>query len=817
MSSLLAQNSPELRGLSDREDRSARKRALQHFTKILFSNLDSVHKKSPGDLILFFNDLMSRHLLSLFTDETEKCRELSLNLAILFVNKCSFDFSPFVDLFVPIFKVRLHTTPFEESSEEIRLLLVNLLLALLTHDTVLKVPDSVTSTIAICLTDSFPEVKRQCCLVVVKLCKKAPVSVQMSSEKLLKALVMNTTHQHSKTRQMSIKAIGFALVAGAPDNFEQLMLDVVLPCFKKVSFDRVASVRKALITGGVGKLATVGLEKGGEIKNSFAVFVPAFLSFLLLGVSDGTPDVVEAAVGELDRLALLPQDQEAVGGENGVGYNPVNQLFQSHFAEVLNPLLEESNHWTAQQRHRSLESLESLINYSKGSNIERAHVDDIIKSLSYSIRDDEKAVRKVASLCAVVLGAVVDLETCLDIILARLDGSMSGMNTPEKVTGSLLILSSVMKGAKQSCLAEHGEKVAYRLASAHILETESQVVLDALFETCESMITGLGDSGLAGDNNSQTREFVLRCLIQLLGVEQNNFLYSPALELLASVAKLSSCADSSALIEKHFVHLVDSIKAQPAPDTANSGVDGLYGNNDADTDAGADGDADTDTYTDKNAWTPNDGRMKAFEALVRTGGKVASKHFGHLIDIFETHMSKNTETTVRVKMMALLESILGDTDRESSVALQSYSARLINKVIAPNLVWRAGGPASTVRKVTIACLYTLLKSNGAVSKATLFNVAPMLLPPLKSNLSDYDASTRQLVCLNLQMMFSALPGALGEEPVHQLYPELLKCLDDSSDDVRYAVCGTLKSFLLSAPVSHFKGTLFDYLVDQVSE
>ena len=48
------------------------------------------------------------------------------------------------------------------------------------------------------------------------------------------------------------------------------------------------------------------------------------------------------------------------------------------------------------------------------------------------------------------------------------------------------------------------------------------------------------------------------------------------------------------------------------------------------------------------------------------------------------------------------------------------------------------------------------------------------------------------MCLSLDYMFRALPGALGNQPVAELYPSLLKRLDDSSDDVRYAVCKAFK-------------------------
>ena len=65
------------------------------------------------------------------------------------------------------------------------------------------------------------------------------------------------------------------------------------------------------------------------------------------------------------------------------------------------------------------------------------------------------------------------------------------------------------------------------------------------------------------------------------------------------------------------------------------------------------------------------------------------------------------------------------------------------------------------------------------------------------------------------MMFRALPGALGEQPVSELYPSLLKRLDDSSDDVRYAVCKTFRSFFGAAPATAFRGTCIDYTLDQL--
>ena len=52
---------------------------------------------------------------------------------------------------------------------------------------------------------------------------------------------------------------------------------------------------------------------------------------------------------------------------------------------------------------------------------------------------------------------------------------------------------------------------------------------------------------------------------------------------------------------------------------------------------------------------------------------------------------------------------------------------------------------------------------------------------------------------SLRIFFVACRGSFGDQAVHELYPKLLKRLDDSSDQVRVAVCATLEMFLQSAP------------------
>ena len=88
-----------------------------------------------------------------------------------------------------------------------------------------------------------------------------------------------------------------------------------------------------------------------------------------------------------------------------------------------------------------------------------------------------------------------------------------------------------------------------------------------------------------------------------------------------------------------------------------------------------------------------------------------------------------------------------------------------------------------------------------------------MLPVLKCCLEDEDAKTRQLVCLALQYLFKALPNTMSAEPVNQLYPEILKRLDDSNDLVRKAGCATFIEFLKASDKENFMGTPIDYSLD----
>ncbi len=163
--------------------------------------------------------------------------------------------------------------------------------------------------------------------------------------------------------------------------------------------------------------------------------------------------------------------------------------------------------------------------------------------------------------------------------------------------------------------------------------------------------------------------------------------------------------------------------------------------------------------------------------------------------------------------MAQLQGVLS-SDNVTPTIVKPQLKNIVNDAILPNLTWRVGIVAATLRKVAIACLYTMLHG-GKLDTEAAYSLGPSLLPMLNTNLEDGDATARRMCCLNMHMILRLLPESLGEEPIHLLYPELLKRLDDSNDDVRLAACEAINSLFMVTPKVYLQGTPLEYSVEQL--
>ena len=192
-------------------DRNTRKRGLQKL-------LDDLPWKSKKERRLLERLIISHVMLPLMngiSDPVEKCRELCL---ALLSSSMSILQSPSLnpEMLMAVMRAlcnRINDIPFAETSEELRLQILELIKLIMRHpdfslpsDTYTgEVADIILTTMTKALLDTFPAAKRSCAEIVSMVSAYSPISVRMCFKTLIKSLIGNATHQHSKTRSATLQ------------------------------------------------------------------------------------------------------------------------------------------------------------------------------------------------------------------------------------------------------------------------------------------------------------------------------------------------------------------------------------------------------------------------------------------------------------------------------------------------------------------------------------------------------------------------------------------------------------------------------------
>lgn len=777
--------------LSD-PDRSVRRRAADKIYRMLES--ESSHVSTSVLRVLCDSNLKRSLLQCAESDVVEKCRERALTSLLYLCKRGAFESSvATLKEVVTLANARLGKTPYPEPTEEIRLLILQLLHEFLTHldavkSTLTSLRDVMTelaNVLGKSAADPFPDVKKVSADCVILISKSWKNDIRMQIGTIVRPLVLNLGHQHSRVRVCALQALEVTVPCGS-EALPELMNEVLLPAVSKVIFDHTPSVRKQLIIALAAWLSQIE-----QIQQFEASIFPLFLA----GIVDESSEVRALSIAKLNAIStawetrdggegFLTGDAESMEVDLDTARNMPPLFFETRpplgarkvaasiQTMVLPSLLERTGDWTVLVRERYTQILSAyLILLEQNMN---PYIDQVFGALGKICRDDEEVVYNSVKSCLGVIGYYADSHIILASLLPIVTGNLAGQDTAQHRTNGLTLLGMSIEGMTTETIALHLEIITEALCNAGLRESEVADLQDQLAGVISSIVK------TAGPLLARKDEICFR-------------LFWVLSHLLASSSEVSVAYELASLtIEKLAVKMEQSIE----------GLYVRYLGKLLDTIA-----LPTDA---SKIWQKSDPNRVLFDSLCRRGGAACGDNLPRIIPVFLVHLEPNQDADVRLAFLALLETLLG-TDTISQ-AFKPFSVPLLKKSIIPNIVWRGGRVAATIRKVAVACAYTLLRQ-GIADQSCLFETAPQMLPVFKSSMDDSDAKTRQLVCLALQYLFVALPGCLGEEPVHQLYADILKRLDDSNDTVRKAACQTFTTFLKAAPKEHFGGTIIDYTLD----
>jgi hypothetical protein len=768
-----------------------------------------------------------------------------------------------------------------EPVEEIRLLLMKLLSDILSYFQAYKnknpndcrLSDNTDTTDAfnnICqilplqyaLLGPYPELKRECCLVLKQLCNVAPSSViQNHLDSLLQPLTFPLSlkdgdaatkacllqHRHSKTRVCAIEATDAIIMlqltghlvnleAGgetSPDNgqlnaIHGILESRILPSWKQCVLDRSALVRKTIIESlGKVAIAVMKLKSKEEEEYRGSILSPKLWQLLFSSLVDEATDNRILAKEVLERISLESSYFWSSSGH-------LNALALHALPHILPLNLEDASNWSAPRRLQAIRSIDSafsvmltadepLLNFSpivvSEGWINSIPLNNILTMLCSLIEDEESSIIQAAASCAKTLGKHPIIGSSVTFrLLSSLRGNLTVSNGVDGTIPALLnVLNNVVcsgdYASSQRWVETLVQEICSVLAGSYILQNFTDVeTMCQLTNICETILE-VTHHTLSDFLTSKIIEFdvssacgdpliyFMRCCIQILGCPDSFGLSSRSLAMIDRVSKACrNCGHCANILwESSFRMLVNILLAEE------------YDANVGETTSGI------PQSVLPHYWDKSCPQFAAFEALLLHCDRDSlARNIDLVASIFSRHLAppppgasfKEDATSAqvanlstRLSFMALLQSVISKISLDMA-QLRSLTSSLVENIIAPNLVWQVGGPASALRKVSIACLYTLLRGGGVAAQLTQSSLVK-IFPVIMSNLGDDDASIRHLTCLCLTMLIKDSQVISEGDYLDRVSTDLVKALDDSNENIRLVACDAILILLKHAPEIYF--------------
>jgi dynein assembly factor 5 len=141
------------------------------------------------------------------------------------------------------------------------------------------------------------------------------------------------------------------------------------------------------------------------------------------------------------------------------------------------------------------------------------------------------------------------------------------------------------------------------------------------------------------------------------------------------------------------------------------------------------------------------------------------------------------EAQLRTRFLLLIPELFLTTNN----FITSNFDVVINEFILPNIVWKAGRAASSVRMTACASLVLVLQQDQTKNLQPKQEILDELAKTILTCLDDDNKSTRLYACNIFLNILCNYGQSYDNDKLHRLYPEFIKRLDDQSDDIRHEI------------------------------
>ncbi|KAF4709926.1 HEAT repeat-containing protein 2, partial [Perkinsus olseni] len=195
-------------------------------------------------------------------------------------------------------------------------------------------------------------------------------------------------------------------------------------------------------------------------------------------------------------------------------------------------------------------------------------------------------------------------------------------------------------------------------------------------------------------------------------------------------------------------------------------------------------------------------RVDVIESVYDVARRASEEGGGPLLEALKKSSQTPSDTEPHHLTIGCVSTTI-DLPRASPPAVS-----LVTGVLLSNLIWRPGQANTRIRKASLLALHTILP---AIEPNWMRSILDELIPLLKSSLDDaFTPDNRHLATTVIIDIFGKMADdqqldEFDAEVLRECYPDLLKRLDDSVDEIRILACRALE--VLMEVLSSRPGTM----------
>lgn len=212
------------------------------------------------------------------------------------------------------------------------------------------------------------------------------------------------------------------------------------------------------------------------------------------------------------------------------------------------------------------------------------------------------------------------------------------------------------------------------------------------------------------------------------------------------------------------------------------------------------------------SWNKHTSERFIFDLLVRRSNTALVEKFEDILQIIAANVESTKEIEVRMDMLSLIEFLMSQEILCDTVKF--YSEIILKMILIPSTVWKVGGPNVKIRKAAVICMIKMI-DNKLIRQEKLRDSFMSVMGVLKNCIDDDWANDLRFTSVILiKRMIEYLHPVFEDEEYKEIYPELLKRLDDSQDGIRIATAEAFQVFFKYLP-DPWSTSLYEYAVKNI--